>query len=364
LSSERFKGIWPLPGGITEYVNTLTKILKRIQENNPTYDELLKWFKSEFSLEGEKTPRRYLEGLERWGFLKKTDDKLSLTTESLRFLESRDYKIIYKILSDRILGLDDILLWLSKEALNKDEIHKKLTEKYNMHWRTTAQTYFRLGWLRSLGYVEEKGRKYYITGNELKTVTEEGSKAPPPITPTISPPSPVPAETGKERGILIEPAEVVIDSHEAAEYFLLELGRMFGCLTYTADQAASYKDKRLGEIALLNQIPSFAGERDLGSAREIDVIWFGEDENPKCCFEVEHTTDVVKGLNRLAQLQHLNVKFFIVAEENKRSKFEIEMQKYPYRRMRNRYIFVSYGELARLFEKAVPFYQLKNKLKL
>lgn len=187
MSSEIFKSCWPLPGGATEYVNTLTKILKRIQENNPTYDELLEWFTSEFNLNGEKAPKRYLEDLERWGFLKRTDNKLSLTTEALRFLESRDYKIVYKILSDRILGLDDILLWVSKEALSEDEIHKKLTEKYNMDWRTTAQTYFRLGWLRSLGYVEKKGKKIHVTGDGLKTITEEEPKAPTPITVTISP---------------------------------------------------------------------------------------------------------------------------------------------------------------------------------
>jgi hypothetical protein len=38
---------------------------------------------------------------------------------------------------------------------------------------------------------------------------------------------------------------------------------------------------------------------ELNSAREIDVIWFGDDDNPKLCFEA----DIFYGLNRLAQLQ-------------------------------------------------------------
>jgi len=68
-----------------------------------------------------------------------------------------------------------------------------------------------------------------------------------------------------------------------------------------------------------------------------------EDENPEYYFEVEveHTMDIVRSLNRLAQLQHLYVKFFIVAPEERRSKFEAEMEKYPYRRMRDRYRFIS-----------------------
>jgi hypothetical protein len=173
LPSEKFKGIWPLPGGTTGYVSTLTKILKRIQENNPTFDELLGWFMAEFKLKGGKTPISSLEYLRRFGFFKRTDNKLSLTSESLKFLESRDNRIVYEVLSTKILGLNDILSWVSKEALKEDEIHKKLTEKYDLDWRTTAQTYFRLGWLRSLGYIEEKGREYHITKEGMKVITEE-----------------------------------------------------------------------------------------------------------------------------------------------------------------------------------------------
>jgi hypothetical protein len=155
---------------------------------------------------------------------------------------------------------------------------------------------------------------------------------------------------------------IVIDSHESAEYYILELGRILGYLTYTVDQSKTFNGKKLGEAALLKEIPAFAGERDLNSAREIDAIWFGDDENPKYCFEIEHTTDIVHGLNRLTQLQHLRVKFIIAASEDRRTKFEIEMTKYPYRRMKEWFGFISYDELAALYETSVPFYKLKTKL--
>jgi hypothetical protein len=163
---------------------------------------------------------------------------------------------------------------------------------------------------------------------------------------------------------VFKPRKVRILGHEGAEYYLLELGMMLGFLTYvtTRDQTKIFNERRLGDVALFKEIPPFAGERDLNSAREIDVIWFGEDENPKYCFEVEHTMDISRSLNRLVQLQHIYAKFFIVAPEERRSKFEIEMQKYPYRRMRDRYRFISYDELASLFEATEPFYQLKTKL--
>ncbi len=162
----------------------------------------------------------------------------------------------------------------------------------------------------------------------------------------------------------IQPPEVEprIESHEGAEYYLLKLGEMLGFATYTADPSKTHMGTRLGEVAMLEQIPPFAGERDLGSARLIDVIWFGEDENPKLCFEVEHSMDVGRALNRLFQLQHINVRFFVVGPEEKRSKFNREMRKFPYRRLADRYRFVAYEELARLVQVARPFHELRNRL--
>jgi hypothetical protein len=156
---------------------------------------------------------------------------------------------------------------------------------------------------------------------------------------------------------------IAVDSHEGAEYYLLELGKMLGYLTYTVDQSKSFGDKRLGDVALLQSIPPFTGERDINTVKEIDVIWFDDDENPKFCFEVEHTTDIVHGLDRLVQLQHMYAKFFIVASDDRRQKFvELTTTRYPYRRFRDRFGFVSYDELAHFYDVTLPFYDLRTKL--
>lgn len=157
-------------------------------------------------------------------------------------------------------------------------------------------------------------------------------------------------------------SKIKIDSHQGAEFYLLELGRTLGYLPYTVDQSENFQGKRLGDVAMLQQIPSFAGDRDMRSAKEIDVLWFNEEENPEYCFEVEHTTDIVHGLDRLIQLQHLYVKFVIVAPEEKRTKYESLLERVQYRRIRDRFRFISYEELASLLESAVPFHQLRTKL--
>jgi hypothetical protein len=174
---------------------------------------------------------------------------------------------------------------------------------------------------------------------------------------------PVPVKRKVEQAIITTvPSKISIDSHEGAEFYLLELGKVLGYLPYTVDQSKIFQGKRLGDVALLQQIPPFAGERDMSTVREIDVIWFNEEQNPEYCFEVEHTTDIVHGLDRLIQLQHLYVKFVIIAPEEKRSKYEGLLQRVQYRKIHDRFRFISYEELASLYGSAAPFHQLKMKL--
>jgi len=163
-------------------------------------------------------------------------------------------------------------------------------------------------------------------------------------------------------GLPLSPTAFIIDTHEAAEYYLLELGRVLGYLSYTVDQNETFQGKRLGDVALLQQIPPFAGDRDMKTVKEIDVLWFNEDQNPEYSFEVEHTTDIVHGLDRQYQLQHLYVKFVVVAPEEKRAKYQSLLDRVPYRRIRDRFRFVSYDELINLYEEAVAFKQLRTKL--
>lgn len=170
-------------------------------------------------------------------------------------------------------------------------------------------------------------------------------------------------EKGKKEEITrIKEEQIIIAIHEDAEYYLLKLGEMMGFITYTCDKKSKAKNTELGDMAIAKDLPPFAGERDLNSARTIDVIWFDEDENPKYCFEVEHTMDILRSLNRLYQLRQFHVDFVVVSPEDKRSKFDTEMGKSPFRSDKDRYHFISYNELISLYKNAEAFYGLKDKL--
>jgi len=143
-------------------------------------------------------------------------------------------------------------------------------------------------------------------------------------------------------------------SHSMLQGMLIELGNMLGYDTFSADQAPTYRDTTVGELATLDALPDFTTKRILNTARQIDVIWM-EDEAPVCCFEIEHSTDVTKGLLRMHQLTHFRTQFFIVASERTRRKFETETSKSPFYQSQERYYFRSYMEVEALYNQTKKF---------
>lgn len=148
-------------------------------------------------------------------------------------------------------------------------------------------------------------------------------------------------------------------THEEVEGLLLRLGNMLGFATYSADKSSKTKGgEELGNLCTLKEIPAFTYPEILDTVKQIDIIWF-KGGYPKYCFEVEHTTDVTKGLLRLYQVKELRTSLFIVAPSSKRSKFDSEIRKDPFNKMKERYIFRTYTELLELYDCAQKFLPLK-----
>lgn len=191
--------------------------------------------------------------------------------------------------------------------------------------------------------------------SDYKLIYKEIQKKPAPIPPptpiTVAPPP------------ILPPVERVIEeeklTHEQNEGILLELGNLLDFDTYTPDKSKEYKGEKLGDISTLKEIPHFTYPRILDTVREVDVIWF-KDDFPRYCFEVEHTTDISKGLLRLYQIKELPSKFFIVAPSSRVSKFETEIRKDPFYRVRGKYTFRSYSELLKWFETAKIYHKEKK----
>lgn len=169
----------------------------------------------------------------------------------------------------------------------------------------------------------------------------------------------------KEEPVVSKPESIDINKlkHEDVQGILVELGNLLKYKTYVADPSKPYKNKTLGDSATLKKMPLFTYDWILNTVKLIDVIWFraGEDEFPVACFEIEHTTDVTKGLLRLYNLKSLGTKLFIIAPKNVETKFETEVNKTPFREIKSRYHFRSYQDLAAFYESAKKYYDSKKR---
>jgi len=156
----------------------------------------------------------------------------------------------------------------------------------------------------------------------------------------------------------LEPDKMV---HSDVQGILLELGKILGYDTYVADPSKTCRGETLGNLATLKEIPQFTYQRLLDTVKNIDVIWF-EEEFPKFCFEIEHTTGVTMGLLRLYQIRKItDAKFFVIAPEDIISKFQTEISKDPFHQIRDRYVFRSYNQLSEVFKCALTYHAFKNK---
>lgn len=154
-------------------------------------------------------------------------------------------------------------------------------------------------------------------------------------------------------------------THTDIQAKLLLIGSYLNFRTYTPDvskYSPIYKNK-LGDIASENKIPKDSiPPNSLDTIKNIDVIWFDEEGSPTHAFEVEHTTDITKGLLRLYQTRKLRIKMFIIS--NQRNKFETEVSKSPFVTIKNEFILRDYNELEEFFESVKHYKQMKEKFNI
>lgn len=151
-------------------------------------------------------------------------------------------------------------------------------------------------------------------------------------------------------------------THTDIQAKLLLIGSYLNYRTYTPDvskYSEVYKNK-LGDISTEQKIPEGSiPEISFDTVKMIDVMWFDEEGYPTHAFEVEHTTDITKGLLRLYQTRKLRIKMFIIS--NQQNKFEKEVSKAPFLKIKDQFIFKNYDELEAFFESVKKFKEVKDK---
>jgi len=162
--------------------------------------------------------------------------------------------------------------------------------------------------------------------------------------------------------INIEIQDDVELSHYDLQAKLVLVGGYLGYRTFVPapDKGRMTIYGNLGGLCTEQEIPEGAiPGLSLNTVKFVDVIWFDEEGYPTHAFEVEHTTDITKGLLRLYQVHKLRIKMFIISEEVNKNKFHREVAKSPFVKIKNEFVFKNYDELDEFFQSVKHFSQMQ-----
>ena len=149
------------------------------------------------------------------------------------------------------------------------------------------------------------------------------------------------------------------DAHLATTRELIQLGKSLGFRVYSSDD--------VGDPTI--QLPRTIDLSVLSSADQIDVIWFNECNFPKYAFEIEYSTGVDRGMQRLYQLRHyLDCKFFVVVQKasdisaSYSNRFYKLKESDPYYTISDRFYLIADEDISKLRKKALELDKLKYNI--
>jgi hypothetical protein len=153
-------------------------------------------------------------------------------------------------------------------------------------------------------------------------------------------------------------------THSYYQGLIVEIGKMReGISTFVPvqDKNKKFLDRNLSSIVDTTQIPPFSYEAITRRAKTVDVIWFNEREMPYSFFEVEHSTDIQNSLLKYCDLQDFYSKFYIIANEARRRKYDEIISRLVFSEIKSRTKFINYEEIARIHTKT---HELSKEIKL
>lgn len=156
--NNKSRSIWPLPGGINSYVETLNSLLKRIERKKSKRDELINWFADNYdNVSSLKTANGYLNVPKNMGLIIFNNGFCFLSEAGKEYLKSQDLEFLYKTISSNIMAFEEIhqLLLNSPEPLTDQELLEYVNENFEVEWSTLAQINFRLRWLINIEKVDK-----------------------------------------------------------------------------------------------------------------------------------------------------------------------------------------------------------------
>ena len=156
-------GLWPLPGGQQNYVESAIKMLKFVAQTEPTQDQMIEWMPSEFPLaKSEKTMGGYIRVLKTLGLVAFDGESIKITDAGSDALTKNSKEIILNQLRSNVAGIVQYLEALKEHDMAFDESHDFFKKELSVDWETNVQTKYRLLWLENAGAIIKEGEVYSL----------------------------------------------------------------------------------------------------------------------------------------------------------------------------------------------------------
>ena len=155
-SSRKKAGLWPLPGGTTKYLKTMTDFLNHILDADPTFDEMAAWIIDKYkNVSSKKAAGGYIRVLKTVGAVVYDGEKIKLTPEAAEYMKDMDEKKAQRLFLDNVAGAEEAYDYLKDGPKTREQVHNHLQDALGVTWESPNQSQWRLYWLQSLGLAEK-----------------------------------------------------------------------------------------------------------------------------------------------------------------------------------------------------------------
>jgi hypothetical protein len=150
---------------------------------------------------------------------------------------------------------------------------------------------------------------------------------------------------------------------------LLSIGKIYGYGVYAPANDRTMRNFNGQPLSALTDIATdlkpIVGATKSAVVQRIDVLWFDEDEIdvfPVYGFEIEHTTLIHTGLNRLAEIpRRFNSRLFIVGDDAKdQTLFNNLLAQNVYKPLKSRFAFQTFEDVRNLYQAATAFEKARS----
>lgn len=163
-ASGKRAGLWPLPGGVSKYKETLEDLLTELELAPIAIDAMHEILSERYDVKGEVSRKSYVDVVEAIGFIERSDGQIALTKEGRDFLATKSAGAVFDRLHAAFIGMLELLVLASDvPPVGGKQTQQRMRALLDVEWTSPNQFNFRRNWLYSLGLTDRHDDGDYIT---------------------------------------------------------------------------------------------------------------------------------------------------------------------------------------------------------